>query len=66
MSLALKAYLQLIGQDDDETATAQSLPPPRDVFKIRQIRKARGGTASQTGSASYGSAFSGELSGSTG
>ncbi|CBI24084.3 hypothetical protein VitviT2T_017065 [Vitis vinifera] len=53
-------------QEDDETATAQSLPLPRDVFKIRQIRKARGGTTSQTGSASYGSAFSGELSGSTG
>ncbi|XP_034698955.1 cleavage stimulation factor subunit 77-like isoform X2 [Vitis riparia] len=53
-------------QEDDETATAQSLPLPRDVFKIRQIWKARGGTTSQTGSASYGSAFSGELSGSTG
>ena len=66
MSLILKVHLSLIGQEDDETATAQSLPLPRDVFKIRQIRKARGGTTSQTGSASYGSAFSGELSGSTG
>ncbi|GFY89686.1 tetratricopeptide repeat (TPR)-like superfamily protein [Actinidia rufa] len=52
-------------QDDDETSTFQSQPLPRDMFKIRQLRKARG-VASQTGSTSYGSAFSGELSGSTG
>ncbi|PSS29415.1 Cleavage stimulation factor subunit like [Actinidia chinensis var. chinensis] len=52
-------------QDDDETSTVQSQPLPRDMFKIRQLRKARG-VASQTGSTSYGSAFSGELSGSTG
>ncbi|KAK3024538.1 hypothetical protein RJ639_043730 [Escallonia herrerae] len=52
-------------QDEDDTATVQSNPLPRDAFKIRQLRKARV-TGSQTGSASYGSAFSGELSGSTG
>lgn len=52
------------GQDDD-TATVQSQPLPRDLFKIRQLQKARG-AVSQTGSTSYGSAFSGELSGSTG
>lgn len=52
-------------QDDDDTATVQSQPLPKDVFKIRQLRKARA-TGSQTGSASYGSTFSGELSGSTG
>lgn len=63
-------------QADDDTATVQSQPLPRDVFKIRQLRKSRvppgaqAGSASygsvQTGSASYGSGFSGELSGSTG
>ncbi|XAR59526.1 hypothetical protein NMG60_11015388 [Bertholletia excelsa] len=51
-------------QDDDDITTVQSQPLPRDVFRIRQLQKARG-AASQTGSASYGSAFSGELSGST-
>ncbi len=56
----------LIGQDDDYTATVQSQPLARDVFRIRQIQKARAGTTSQTGSASYGSALSGDLSGSTG
>lgn len=69
-------YLFLcLGQDDDDTATVQSQPLPRDVFKIRQMRKSRvtpgvqAGSASygsvQTGSASYGSGFSGERSGST-
>ncbi|KAI5661042.1 hypothetical protein M9H77_20365 [Catharanthus roseus] len=54
-------------RQDDDTATVQSQPLPRDVFKLRQLQKSRGGTASHTtGSASYGSAFSGELSGSTG
>ncbi|KAA8541061.1 hypothetical protein F0562_025024 [Nyssa sinensis] len=54
-------------QDDDETATVQSQPLPRDVFRLRQLQKARGtGSLSQTGSASYGSALSGDLSGSTG
>ncbi|KAK6930631.1 hypothetical protein RJ641_004725, partial [Dillenia turbinata] len=52
-------------QEDDDTATVQSQPLPKDVFRIRQIQKARGGTTSQTGSVSYGSAVSGELSGST-
>lgn len=53
------------GQDDDEIASVQSAPLPKDAFKLRQMRKARGGTASQTGSTSYGSVFSGEQSGST-
>ncbi|OVA03258.1 RNA-processing protein [Macleaya cordata] len=52
-------------QEDDETSV-QSRPLPRDVFRLRQMQKARGVTTSQTGSAaSGGSAFSGELSGST-
>ncbi|XP_044468696.1 cleavage stimulation factor subunit 77 isoform X3 [Mangifera indica] len=53
-------------QDDDETTTVQSQPLPRDVFRIRQMQKSRGSASSQTGSASYGSALSGDLSGSTG
>ncbi|CAH2037100.1 unnamed protein product [Thlaspi arvense] len=56
-------------QEEDDTATIQSQPLPTDVFRLRQMRKARGiATSSQTptGSTSYGSAFSGELSGSTG
>jgi len=57
--------VSLAGQDDDETASIQSVPLPKDVFRIRQMQKARGGTTSQTGSTSYGSAFSGEHSGST-
>ncbi|PIA53117.1 hypothetical protein AQUCO_00900020v1 [Aquilegia coerulea] len=52
--------------EDDETATVQNRPLPRDAFMMRQIRKARGVTSSQTGSASGGSMISGELSGSTG
>lgn len=57
------------GQEDDDTTSVQSQPLPTDVFRLRQMRKARGiSTSSQTptGSASYGSAYSGELSGSTG
>ncbi|PHU10477.1 hypothetical protein BC332_22337 [Capsicum chinense] len=58
-------------QGDDESSTVQSQPLPRDVFKIRQLQKSRVGnssrvTSSYTGSASYGSALSGEVSGSTG
>nr|XP_043627865.1 cleavage stimulation factor subunit 77 [Erigeron canadensis] len=62
-------------QDDDDTNPVQSQPLPKDMFKIRQLRKARvagaqTGTASygsvQTGSASYGSGLSGEQSGSYG
>ncbi|CAK9150807.1 unnamed protein product [Ilex paraguariensis] len=53
-----------LNRQDDEITTVQSQPLPRDAFKIRQLRKVRG-TGSQTGSQSYGSAFSGELSGST-
>lgn len=53
--------------EDDDTATVKSRPAPRDAFMIRQIRKARGVTSSQTGSAaSGGSMISGERSGSTG
>ncbi|CAN4113071.1 unnamed protein product [Withania somnifera] len=56
--------------EDDESTTVQSQPLPRDVFKIRQLQKNRVGnssrvTSSYTGSASYGSALSGDLSGST-
>ena len=54
-----------VEQDDEDSTTVQSQPLPRDAFKLRQLRKARG-ASSQTGSASYGSAFSGEMSGSTG
>lgn len=50
-------------QDDDET-TVQSQPLPKDIFRLRQMQKTR--TVSQTGSTSHGSAFSGDLSGSTG
>ncbi|CAK7355911.1 unnamed protein product [Dovyalis caffra] len=53
-------------QEEDETVTVQSQPLPRDVFRIRQIQKSRAGTTSQTGSASYGSALSGDLSGYSG
>nr|XP_016476871.1 PREDICTED: cleavage stimulation factor subunit 77-like isoform X3 [Nicotiana tabacum] len=58
-------------QEDDESSTVQSQPLPRDVFKIRQLQKTRVAsssrvTSSYTGSASYGSALSGDLSGSTG
>ncbi|KAJ6703806.1 RNA CLEAVAGE STIMULATION FACTOR [Salix viminalis] len=52
-------------QEEDETVSAQSQPLPRDVFRIRQIQKSRAGTTSQTGSVSYGSALSGDMSGST-
>ncbi|RZC50314.1 hypothetical protein C5167_018741 [Papaver somniferum] len=50
-------------QQNDETPV-QSQPVPTDVFKIRQMKKARGVTSSQTGSASgsSGSSFSGESS----
>ncbi|KAL1338561.1 hypothetical protein HN51_033182 [Arachis hypogaea] len=53
-------------QEDDDTTTVQSQPLPRDAFRIRQYQKARASSTSQTGSVSYGSAFSGDLSGSTG
>ncbi|CAN0877139.1 Cleavage stimulation factor subunit 77 [Linum grandiflorum] len=47
------------GQEEEESSTVQSQPaPPRDVFRLRQIRKASrigavAGGASQTGSTSY-------------
>ncbi|KAJ6695699.1 RNA CLEAVAGE STIMULATION FACTOR [Salix koriyanagi] len=52
-------------QEEDETVSVHSQPLPRDVFRIRQIQKSRAGTTSQTGSVSYGSALSGDMSGST-
>ncbi|KAI4341639.1 hypothetical protein MLD38_026337 [Melastoma candidum] len=53
-------------QDDDETTTVQSQPMPTDIFRLRQIQKARAtSSVSQTGSTSYGSALSGDLSGNT-
>ncbi|GAB2272686.1 Cleavage stimulation factor subunit 77 [Dionaea muscipula] len=52
-------------QEDDDTTTVQSLPLPRDAFRLRQMQKARTGATSQNGSASYGSTFSGEHSAST-
>lgn len=54
-------------QEDDDTVTIQSRPLPPDAFRLRQMRRARGiSSASQTGSVSGGSVFSGEQSGSTG
>ncbi|PKI33144.1 hypothetical protein CRG98_046463 [Punica granatum] len=35
-------------QEDEETTTVQSQPLPRDVFRMRQIQKARAATSSQT------------------
>lgn len=51
-------------QQEDETTTIQSRPLPRDVFRIRQIQRARGVSSSQTtaSAASGGSAFSGDQS----
>ncbi|KAG9454983.1 hypothetical protein H6P81_007887 [Aristolochia fimbriata] len=58
---------ELERQEDDDTATVQSRPLPRDVFRLRQLQRSRGSASSQTGSAaSGGSAFSGEPSGSSG
>ncbi|GAU38061.1 hypothetical protein TSUD_146200 [Trifolium subterraneum] len=57
---------ELDRQEDDDTASVQSQPLPRDAFRIRQYQKARATSTSQTGSVSYGSALSGDLSGSTG
>ncbi|KAL0376116.1 UNVERIFIED_CONTAM: Cleavage stimulation factor subunit [Sesamum calycinum] len=53
-------------QDDDDTSTVQSQPLPRDAFKIRQLQKSRATSSRTGGSASYGSGFSGDLSGSSG
>uniref|UniRef100_A0A2P2JZW6 Cleavage stimulation factor subunit 77 isoform X1 n=2 Tax=Rhizophora mucronata TaxID=61149 RepID=A0A2P2JZW6_RHIMU len=52
-------------QVEDETTTVQSKPPSRDAFRARQMQRARVATASQTGSVSYGSALSGDVSSST-
>ncbi|PNY08975.1 cleavage stimulation factor subunit 3-like protein, partial [Trifolium pratense] len=57
---------ELDRQEDDDTTTVQSQPLPQDAFRIRQYQKARATSTSQTGSVSYGSALSGDLSGSTG
>ncbi|KAK6143519.1 hypothetical protein DH2020_023867 [Rehmannia glutinosa] len=53
-------------QDDDDTSTVQSQPLPRDAFKMRQLQKARATSSRTGGSASYGSGFSGDFSGSSG
>ncbi|KAI3448085.1 hypothetical protein Pfo_004750 [Paulownia fortunei] len=53
-------------QDDDDATTVQSQPLPRDAFKMRQLQKARATSSFTGGSASYGSGFSGDLSGSFG
>ncbi|CAH9057643.1 unnamed protein product [Cuscuta europaea] len=56
-------------KDDDDTGSVQSTQPvPRDFFRIRQLQKsmlASGASSHTTGSVSYGSGISGELSGST-
>ncbi|XP_050379051.1 cleavage stimulation factor subunit 77 isoform X2 [Argentina anserina] len=62
---------KIIDRKDDDETTVQSQPLPTDAFRMRQIQKASRSvsasrTASQTGSASYGSALSGDFSGSTG
>lgn len=59
--------MYLGGEDDEETPGPQSRPPPRDVFRLRQLQRARGGTSSmQSGSTSGNSgAFSGDVSGSS-
>ncbi|KAL2477222.1 Cleavage stimulation factor subunit 77 [Forsythia ovata] len=54
-------------QDDDDTTTVQSQPLPRDAFKIRQLQKVRvSNSRAGGGSASFGSGFSGDFSGSSG
>lgn len=69
-------------EDESNTLVQSQIQAPKDAFKIRQMRKSRvgvgvGGAQSgsavsyatgsvQTGSASYGSGFSGEHSGSFG
>uniref|UniRef100_A0ACD5XRS7 Uncharacterized protein n=1 Tax=Avena sativa TaxID=4498 RepID=A0ACD5XRS7_AVESA len=52
-------------QEEEDTAAAQSRARPRDIFRLRQIQRSRGGVApAQSGSAamSSGSMFSGEQS----
>ncbi|KAJ3676582.1 hypothetical protein LUZ60_003994 [Juncus effusus] len=61
-------------QEEEETSAVQSRPLPRDVFRLRQIQRTRGGigiggvvSSSQTGStASGGSVVSGDQSGYSG
>ena len=54
------------GEDDEETPGPQNRPPPRDVFRLRQLQRARGGPSLQSGSTSGNSgAFSGDISGSS-
>ncbi|KAG0620732.1 hypothetical protein M758_4G238800 [Ceratodon purpureus] len=55
------------GEDDEDTPGPQNRPPPRDVFRLRQLQRARGGGSSmQSGSTSGNSgAFSGDISGSS-
>lgn len=54
------------GEDDEEAPGPQNRPPPRDVFRLRQLQRARGGSSMQSGSTSGNSgAFSGDISGSS-
>jgi cleavage stimulation factor subunit 3 len=48
------------GEDDEETP--QNRPPPRDVFRLRQLQRARGGSSMQSGNSG---ALSGDISGSS-
>lgn len=57
-------------QEEDDLKSVQSRPMPKDVFRMRQIHRTRGGPtgSQQTGSATSGntgSAFSGDQSAST-
>jgi len=52
--------------EEEDMPTTQARPPPRDVFRLRQLQRARVGSSVQSGSTSGGSgAFSGERSGSS-
>lgn len=56
-------------EEEEDTPVAQSRPPPRDVFRLRQLQRARvvGNSTVSSGAASGGSgAISGEPSGSSG
>lgn len=53
-------------EEEEDTPVSQNRPPPRDVFRLRQLQRARGGSSLQSGSNSGNSgAFSGEISGSS-
>lgn len=53
-------------EEEEDTPVSQNRPPPRDVFRLRQLQRARVGSSLQSGSTSGNSgAFSGERSGSS-